>query len=316
MNLSSDMLKRCWFLAGPTAVGKSDVGVELALRINAEIVSLDSMSLYRGMDVGTAKPSLQLRQTVPHHLIDVLEPHEEFSVAQYVAGSARVAQNILARGRTPLFVGGTGLYLRSVLRGVFEGPPANPELRQELEAEALRLPAEELHQRLRTVDPAAAERIHPRDVRRIIRALEVYANSGLPLSTFQRQRPLPLDQRPQSVFWLSPPRDWLYERINRRVGKMFSDGLLEEVRGLLAVRYPLSRTARQALGYQEAIDHLQGRFSLDETVLRIQTRTRQFAKRQHTWFRHLEECHAVEISGGETPNELADRLSRTRPVAH
>jgi tRNA dimethylallyltransferase len=315
MHLSSELLKRCWFLAGPTAVGKSEVGVALAQRINAEIVSLDSMSLYRGMDVGTAKPPHQLRQIVPHHLIDVLDPHEEFSVAQYVGAAANVVNEIVARDRVPLFVGGTGLYLRSLLRGVFEGPSADPELRRDLEADAVRLPPEELHGRLRSVDPASADRIHPHDVRRIIRALEVYARTGVPLSQFQRQLVLPPDQRPQNVFWLSPPRAWLYERINRRVDAMFQEGLLDELRGLLAAPLPLSRTARQALGYQEVIDHLQGRCSLDETVMRIQTRTRQFAKRQHTWFRHLEECQAVEIAGDETSAALAERLSRLTPAA-
>jgi tRNA dimethylallyltransferase len=314
MNLSNEILKQCWFLAGPTAAGKSEAAVELARRINAEIVSLDSMSIYRGMDVGTAKPSFELRRLVPHHLIDLLEPHEDFSVAQYVSAAGCAAEEIVARGRTPLFVGGTGLYLRSLLRGVFEGPSADPELRRELEADAARLTSDDLHGRLQSVDPLSANRIHPNDVRRMIRALEVYAHTGRPLSEFQRQQPLPPDQRPRNVFWLSPPRAWLHERINRRVEKMFAEGLLEEVRGLLASPRPLSRTAGQALGYQEAIDLLQGRSSLDETVARIQTRTRQFAKRQHTWFRHLEECVAIEISGEETPIELADRLSRPTPA--
>jgi tRNA dimethylallyltransferase len=314
MNLPSDILKQCWFLAGPTAVGKSEAGVELAKRIGAEIVSLDSMSIYRGMDVGTAKPSAELRRIVPHHLIDVVEPHEEFSVAQYVDAAAAASQQIVSRGRVPLFVGGTGLYLRSLLRGVFEGPSANLELRQELQADAARLSPGALHARLQSVDPVSAARIHANDTRRVIRALEVYTTTGLALSQFQRQLPLPVDERPSNVFWLAPPRAWLHKCINRRVEKMFAEGLLDEVRRLLASPQPLSRTARQALGYQEAIDHLAGRFSLEETITRIQARTRQFAKRQHTWFRHLEECRTVGITGDETASELAERLSRiTRP---
>ncbi len=309
MNLSSEILKQCWFLAGPTATGKSEAAVELARRINAEIVSLDSMSLYRGMDVGTAKPSPELRQVVPHHLIDVLEPHEEFSVAQYVRAAGSISKEIIARGRTPLFVGGTGLYLRSLLRGVFEGPSADPELRRELEGDAVRLTPEELHRRLRSVDPSSAGRIHPHDVRRIIRALEVHARTGRPLSELQRQAPFRSTGGRANVFWLSPPRAWLYDRINRRVDKMFEEGLLEEVRGLLAAPRPLSRTARQALGYQEAIDHLEGRTSLEKAVANIQMRTRQFAKRQHTWFRHLDECLPIEMSGDETPAVLAERLA-------
>lgn len=313
MHLPPGILKQCWFLAGPTAVGKSEIGVELAQRIGAEIVALDSMSIYRGMDVGTAKPSVELRRIVPHHLIDVLEPHEEFSVAQYVDEAAAISQQIVSRGRVPLFVGGTGLYLRSLLRGVFEGPSADPELRRELEADAARLSPGELHARLERVDPVSAARIHANDVRRIIRALEVYTTTGLALSQFQQQRPLVVEERPSNVFWLAPPRAWLHERINRRVEQMFADGLLDEVRRLLAVPYPLSRTARQALGYQEAIDHLEGRLTLAETITRIQTRTRQFAKRQHTWFRHLEECRTVEITGQETPSNLAERLAQFAP---
>lgn len=313
MHLPPGILKQCWFLAGPTAVGKSEIGVELAQRIGAEIVAIDSMSIYRGMDVGTAKPSVELRRIVPHHLIDVLEPHEEFSVAQYVDEAAAISQQIVSRGRVPLFVGGTGLYLRSLLRGVFEGPSADPELRRELEADSARLSPGELHARLERVDPVSAARIHANDVRRIIRALEVYTTTGLALSQFQQQRPLVVEERPSNVFWLAPPRAWLHERINRRVEQMFADGLLDEVRRLLAVPYPLSRTARQALGYQEAIDHLEGRLTLAETITRIQTRTRQFAKRQHTWFRHLEECRSVEITGRETPSNLAERLAQFAP---
>jgi tRNA dimethylallyltransferase len=314
MHLPNEILRKCWFLAGPTAVGKSDVGVELSRRIDAEIVSLDSMSLYRGMDVGTAKPSLELRRRVPHHLIDVVEPHEEFSVAQYVDAAAAVSQQIVARGGVPLFVGGTGLYLRSLLRGVFEGPSADPAIRNQLQADAARVSPDELHERLKCVDPAAAARLHPNDVRRVIRALEVHAQTGLALSQFQQQVPRPPEERPQNVFWLAPPRAWLHERINRRVEIMLADGLLEEVQRLLAAPRPLSRTARQALGYQEAIDHLEGRISLAETLTRIQTRTRQFAKRQHTWFRHLEECRPVEITGTETLADLADRLVQLSTV--
>ncbi len=245
---------------------------------------------------------------MPHHLIDVVEPHEEFSVAQYVDAAAAVSQQIVARGRVPLFVGGTGLYLRSLLRGVFEGPSGDPAIRQQLEEDAARVTPIELHERLRGVDPASAARLHPHDVRRVIRALEVHAQTGLALSQFQQQVPLPPEQRSQNVFWLAPPRAWLHERINRRVEKMFAEGLLEEVGRLLAARRPLSRTARQALGYQEAIDYREGRLSLAETITRIQIRTRQFAKRQHTWFRHLEECQAVELTGNETAAELAERL--------
>lgn len=308
MQFPNHVLRRCWFLTGPTAVGKSDVGLILAETLGAEIVSLDSMSLYRGMEIGTAKPSPEARRIVPHHLIDVLDPHEEFSLAEYVAAAHNACCRILERGRTPLFVGGTGLYLRGVLRGVFDGPPANWNVRARLQAEAAQRDPEHLHRQLQAVDPAAAAVLHPHDTRRLIRALEVHRLTGRPLSAQQRQSPLAIGERPAHVDWLSPPREWLYERINDRVERMFAHGLIDEVRTLLSVDRPLSRTARQALGYKEVIDHLHGRFGLEETVQRVQTRTRQFAKRQCTWFRNLEECRPVEMTGRETPQQLADRI--------
>ena len=308
MRFDLDILQKCWFLAGPTACGKSEVGVELAGLLDGEIVSLDSMSLYRRMDIGTAKPSSELRRRVAHHLIDVIEPHDEYSVAEYVTAAELVCRAILERGSVPLFVGGTGLYLRSILRGVFHGPPANWELRRQLEQEAAQHGPAFLHELLSDVDPDAAESLHPNDTRRLIRALEVHRTTGQTLSEQQQHSPLPPDQRPQHVFWLSPPRDWLYDRINCRVQSMISLGLVDEVRRLLSDDKPLSRTAQQALGYKEIIEHLEGNMNLDQAVEQIQTRTRQFAKRQHTWFRNLVECTAVEITGHEEPFELAERL--------
>lgn len=325
MQIDSPILRNCWILAGPTACGKTAVSLELAGRIGAEIIALDSMSLYRHMDIGTAKATPAERQRVPHHLIDILDPHEEFSVAQYVAAAGEACRQIVERGRVPLFVGGTGLYLRAILRGVFEGPPADWDLRRQLEEQGCAPGA--LHRRLAEVDPVTADRLHPNDQRRIIRALEVYELTGQPASELQQQRPLPEDERPRNVFWLSPPRDWLYDRINQRVERMIAAGLVDEVRGLLRLPQPLSRTARQALGYREVIDYLQAERttaspahprdrdahqlvtrSLAETIERIQTNTRQFAKRQHTWFRNLEECRAIEITGGESPGQIVEMI--------
>jgi tRNA dimethylallyltransferase len=310
MRHDPSLLRRCWFLAGPTACGKSAVALELATRLNAEIVALDSMTLYRGMDIGTAKPTAAERARVPHHLFDIPEPHEEYSVAEYLASAERCCRDILARGRVPLFVGGTGLYLRSLLRGVFAGPPADWTLRRQWEAEAASSGPEALHRRLAEIDPAAAVRLHPHDLRRIIRALEVHALTGLPLSAQQEQSPLPVGERPPHVYWLDPPRDWLHERINRRVLEMIDAGLVDEVRRLRGLPKPLSHTARQALGYREILDWLeQPTAPWDDVVAQIQTRTRQFAKRQCTWFRNLEECTAITIRGDETPSELAARLA-------
>lgn len=306
--LNLDLLRRCWVLAGPTASGKSAVGLELAERIGAEILSLDSMAVYRGMDIGTAKPSETDRSRIPHHLVDLVEPHESFSVADFLAAAEVASSEIASRDRVPLFVGGTGMYLRSLMRGVFEGPGASPEVRQRLELEAASFGSEQLHERLRILDPVTAQRLHANDVRRVIRALEVAEVTGRPLSEQQSQPPLPLEQRPQQVYWLSPPRKWLHRRINDRVDWMMQAGLLEETERLLHRSEGLGQTARQALGYRELIDYIEGNISLDEAVELIKLRTRQFAKRQHTWFRNLEECRAIEIDGSESPGELAERL--------
>jgi tRNA dimethylallyltransferase len=316
-----DLLKQCIFLAGPTAVGKTDTTVNLVSRIpNIEIVSLDSMCIYRGMDIGTAKPSPEMRQQFPHHLLDLREPHEEFSVADYVEATQTACEEIVGRGGVPLFSGGTGLYLRAVLRGVFEGPPADWEIRNRLQAQADDAGASDDHfflmRQLEKVDPDAALRLHPNDQRRIIRAIEVFELTGSTLSSQQKQHPLSEGQRPPHVYWLSPDRDWLHDRINQRVLAMFKDGLVDEVRELMKSDPPIGKTASQGLGYKEVIDGLAGdcdhELTADkeaELVELIQTRTRQFAKRQHTWYRNLVECVEVAVSESDAPTEIGDRLA-------
>lgn len=318
---------QCWFLAGPTACGKSAVALQLAERINAEIVALDSMTLYRGMDVGTAKPNLVDRQRVNHHLIDVLDPCDEYSLADYLNAAYAACRQIVARGRIPLFVGGTGLYLRGVLRGVFEGPPADWTIRAQLEEQSKRDGPAGLHDELTRVDAISAGRLHPHDLRRIIRALEVYQLTGQPLSELQQQHARPVERRAKHVYWLSPPRDWLYRRIDARVESMFAMGLIDEVTELRARNAKFSVTARQALGYKEVLDWLESKpefdvrashaavnpivdASMGELVDLIQTKTRQFAKRQHTWFRNLEECRAIAIGGAESQEMIVDLIIR------
>ncbi len=233
MNFATDG----WFLTGPTAAGKTAVGVELARRIGAEIISMDSMALYRGMDIGTAKPAAAERAAVPHHLVDVLEPHQEYSVARYLDAVERVAADIRGRQRAVLFVGGTPLYLKALLRGIFRGPAADWQLRRRLEEEA-RCDAASLRRRLTEIDPAAADRLHPNDTRRLIRAIEVFEKTGQPISRWQQQFEIgrPADQC--RVFVLDRPRTELTGRIDRRVERMFSAGLVEEVRVLLAGSHP------------------------------------------------------------------------------
>ena len=298
----------CWFVTGPTAAGKTAVGIELARRIDAEIVSLDSMALYRGMDVGTAKPTAGERRAVRHHLIDILDPHQQYSLAQYVEAAHRATAEIQARGRETLFVGGTPLYLKGLLRGIFEGPPADWDFRRGLEEEARRQAPGFLHRRLAECDPTAAERLHPNDTRRLIRALEVFQKTGQPISRLQQQFAAGRPAEQCRVFVLDWPREQLYARINRRVDQMFAAGLVAEVRGLTEGRPPLSRTAGQALGYREVLEHLRGNCDLPETVELVKTRTRQFAKRQLTWFRSLSECRFLPVAEPIDPAEVARRI--------
>ncbi len=325
--MESDLLRLCWFLAGPTACGKTALSLSLAERLNAEIIALDSMTIYRGMDIGTAKPSSAEQARVRHHLIDIRDPHEEFSLAEYISIAEGACREIISRDKTPLFVGGTGLYLRGLLRGVFQGPEADWALRNELEERGRKQGTHVLHDELQRIDPVTSARLHPNDIRRVIRAIEVFQLTGQPLSTQQEQRPRPPSERSQNVYWLSPPRNWLYARIDARVEQMFADGLLEEVQRLRGAVHPLSHTARQALGYKEILDwleqhepdrHTVANVSLvqrTELIKLIQTRTRQFAKRQHTWFRNLEECLPIKIEGVESANALAGHLVQSGSMA-
>ncbi len=307
-SVSWELARKAWFLTGPTAGRKTEVGLVLAKQIGAEIVSMDSMALYRGMDIGTAKPARAEREAVRHHLIDILDPHEEFSVAEYLDAANRAAEEIASRGARILFVGGTPLYLKALLRGLFEGPPADWELRRQLEEEAARLGPQAFHQRLAEVDPQSARWIHPHDTRRIVRALEVHAKTGLPISAYQQQFANGLPAEACRVFVLDWPKESLARRIDERVERMFAAGLVEETRRLLAGPRSLSKTARQALGYREVIEHLEGQRSLEETIALVKTHTRQFAKRQRTWFRSLSECRFVPISESLAAEAVAERL--------
>ncbi|WP_165071758.1 tRNA (adenosine(37)-N6)-dimethylallyltransferase MiaA [Paludisphaera rhizosphaerae] len=299
---------RAIYLTGPTASGKSAVGVHLARLLDAEILALDSMTLYRGMDVGTAKPTREEQGGVPHHLIDVLDPWESASVAQYRGWALEMIQAVESRGRRVLFVGGTALYLKAMLRGLFDGPGAVPEVRGRLEAEAESLGDAVMHARLATLDPATAARLHPNDRRRIVRALEVIETTGSPFSTLQceHDRAAPASVR---VFALTPPRPWLYDRINRRVLGMFDAGLIDEVQRLQAGPRPMGSVAAQGVGYKEVIAHLAGGADLRQTIDLIQTRTRQFAKRQGTWFRGLSEVSPISIEPVESAEVVAQRLA-------
>ncbi len=299
--MSTGGFENALVLTGPTGSGKTELGIALAEKLGAEIISMDSMALYRGMDIGTAKPTPEQRHRVPHHLVDVLDPWEAASVAWWFEQAAGCYRDILGRGRRVLFVGGTPLYLQVLLHGLFDGPPADEALRQQLTAESERLGPFALHERLARVDATTAARLHPHDVRRVIRALEVWQLTGRPISAWQTQWDTSTvqDAPVPRVLWLDIPRAELYARINARVERMFADGLVEEARSLRAHAGGISRQAAQALGYKEVFAYLDGQATLAETIVRVQTRSRNFAKRQMTWFRHLPECRPAspELTG-------------------
>jgi len=300
---------RTLFLIGQTAGGKGAAGAVLARQIGAEIISLDSMKVYRGMDIGTGKPSAERRRQVPHHMIDVVDPHEHFSTALYVAGAERVVKDIISRGAVPLFVGGTALYLKAITEGIFEGPAADAQFRATLRREAATLGSEHLHRRLAEVDPAAAERIHPNDLRRIERALEVYEKTGTPISELQRQFGSADEQYDATIMGLRHEKGDLHDRINRRVDTMMAAGMPDEARRLASGPRPLGKEASQALGYKELLAHLDGDCTLEEAVELIKLHTRQFAKAQMTWFKRIEGVRWFDVARGETPEHTATRLA-------
>lgn len=301
-------------LTGPTACGKTALALELADRLGGEIVGMDSMTLYRGMDIGTAKPTASERARAPHHLIDVLDPWESATVAWWLSKAEEACSEIAARGKVPILVGGTPFYLKALLHGLFPGPAGNPELRQALESEAEREGKERLHAKLAAVDPKTAARLHPNDVRRVVRALEVHQLTGKPISQWQQTWDTPaFAESPAAAppparipaVVLELPRDVLYERVNHRVTAMLAAGWLDEVRRLRELPRSPSREARQALGYREMLEHLDGNgISWGDTVELIRTHTRQFAKRQLTWFRRLSACSPVAVEAPGT----ADRV--------
>lgn len=309
--MPANVFHRALYLTGPTASGKTGIGIELARLLDAEIIALDSMTLYRGMDVGTAKPTLDERRGVPHHLIDVLDPWQASSVADYRNWAEVAALAVEARGRRVLFVGGTPMYLKVLLRGLFAGPPAEPALRLRLNDEADRLGNATLHSRLAAVDPPTAARLHPNDRRRVIRALEVHELTGRPLSSLQAEHDRPAPES-TTVLALDRPRERLHQSIDERVDRMIRDGWIDEVRRLIELPHPLDAVPAQALGYGELIDHLRqpDHPDLAAAITRIKHRTRQFAKRQATWFRGLAEVRSWPVPDGQSPIDTAQRLAR------
>jgi tRNA dimethylallyltransferase len=267
-------------ILGPTASGKSAVAHAIAQQTDAEILSVDSMQVYRAMDIGTAKPTPVERAAVRHHLLDLVEPNDSFTVAKFV----ELADAMIADATRPLIAtGGTPLYYKALFEGLFEGPQADAAVRERLSA----LPNEELHQRLTTVDPAAAMRIHMNDSRRIIRALEVFELTGKPITSFQTDWEAPKLRHPAIFFGLSWDKDAINRRINARVKEMIAGGWVAETRALLEEYGQLSMTAAEATGYRDLIDHLTGKTTLADAIEQIKISTRQLARRQMKWFRRF-----------------------------
>lgn len=282
-------LEKVIVIAGPTASGKTDLAIELAQKVGGEIISADSMQIYREMNVGTAKPTLEDRSGIPHHLMDIINPDEEYSVAQFQAQAKECIKDILSRGRVPIVAGGTGLYINSLVYNItFSDTITQWDYREKLHKIAEEQGPLALHDLLRKVDEESAERIHPNNVKRVIRALEVFETSGKPISEHQsesRLEPSPYDFK---IFGFDVEREILYERINKRVDRMIEMGLYEEVEGILNKGYSPDLVSLQGIGYKEIISVIQGHTPLDEAIERIKTGTRHLAKRQITWFKKTE----------------------------
>ena len=299
-------------IAGPTASGKTALSIALAKELGGEIVSCDSMQVYKRMDIGTAKPTPQEREGIPHHMIDVCDPREDFSVGKYCDMATPIVDDILARGKTAIIVGGTGLYMDALIRGNDFAPFPTTGRREELEALAEEKGIEAVIQQLREVDPESAEKLHPSDRKRIIRAMEVYLETGESITEHNRKtQEIPPRYTPVWFALEDEDRADLYERIDRRVETMLHDGLIEEIKGLLDAGIPEKCTAMQAIGYKEFIDALAGRSSMETAVALVQQSSRKYAKRQLTWFRRNKNIHWLRRKKGETTEEI---LKKARQI--
>lgn len=282
--------KKLVVLTGPTAVGKTKLSIELAKRIGGEIISADSMQVYKHMDIGSAKIRPEEMENVPHFLVDELEPSEEFNVVIFQQKTKQYMDEIYKRGHIPILVGGTGFYIQAVLYDInFSEDDDNHKIREELEALAKEKGADYMHEKLRKIDPASADAIHANNVKRVIRALEYYKLTGQKISEHneeQREKESPYDF---SYFVLNDHRELLYERIDKRVDEMVTEGLVEEVQKLKAMGYDRSYVSMQGLGYKEILSYLEGEIPLEEAIYILKRDTRHFAKRQITWFKREKE---------------------------
>jgi tRNA dimethylallyltransferase len=280
---------------GPTGSGKSDLALALAESAGGEIVNCDSVQLYRYMDIGTAKTPVEQRRGIRHHLIDILDPDQIFTAGDYMRQGRAVLRDIASRGRLPIVTGGTGFYLRALLDGLFEGPPRNDDLRARL----IRRKPGSLNRLLRRFDPQAAQRIHANDTQKLVRALEVCLTARAPITSLQRHSRVALDGFSVVKIGLDPPRELLTQKIHDRCRNMFDKGLVEETQAILTLGFPPESKALESIGYREALLYLDGKLTLDEAIARTQIATRQYAKRQRTWFRREPGIHWIPNFGNQ-----------------
>ena len=297
-------------IAGPTAVGKTDASLLLAQELGAEIVSADSMQIYRGMDIGTAKPTREQRRLVYHHMLDIADPAQPYSVGDYLRDARAALDGIISSGGVPIVVGGTGLYIRALMRGLFHGPPADVELRGRLLQKDADQGEGALYAELAEVDSAAAVKIHPNDLRRTVRALEVYYLRDRTISDFQQEHAFRDRPYPFRLLFLTRERKELYPRIERRVDQMIADGLEAEVRSLFDQGYADTLPSMRGLGYKHFMDFFHGRSSREDAVALLKRDTKRYAKRQFTWFRREPEAAWVDITGLTRPEEIVARIKK------
>ncbi len=300
-------------ILGVTASGKGRLGFDLAQSVDAEIISIDSMKVYRRMDIGTAKPPREARELIKYHLVNVVEPSDSFSVGTFFDEASHTIKQIGNRGKNIVAVGGTALYIKSLLYGLFEGAGSDESIRNELRERAETEGMAELYRELTKIDPVAAERINPNDARRIVRALEVYRITGKPISSFQKQWEQPAMEHGWTIIGLRREKVDASSRINRRVKKMIANGLVDEVQSLLDEEKPLSQQARCAIGYAEIIDYLNGQMNLEDATESMKVHTRRLAKGQRTWFKTFRDVNWLDIETNEPSERI---LSRAKAILH
>jgi len=297
-------------ILGPTAVGKSHLALKLAQIWKTEIIGADALQIYKEMDIGTAKPSPHERSLVPHHMIDIVYPDEQYNAGRYEREAHEAIDRVHGTGKVPLLVGGCGLYLKAVLHGLFAGPETDQELRKQLQQEAETCGEYYLHEKLKGIDPETAQRLHHKDRSRLIRAIEVYIQTGVPISVLQRRHAFKQVRYQTRIIGLTRNRNDLYSRIEKRVDQMIEEGLIAEVEKLLDLGYSENSNALQCLGYKQIVALLKGKCSFEEAIQLLKTDTRHYAKRQFTWFRQVENIHWIDLGDCSSSEETLSKMKK------